>query len=115
MSVLTSFNYVLRTYTKNESTSDTEDEKTMSCTPPNKNLFQYTEKLAANALRREDVQEEHDLNESVMEELHKSMRQCMRGYRASRKPVSLHDLAYRAKNCFSCKAANKDHYTSKAL
>lgn len=72
--------YILHTHATYVNIADTENEKIVFSQPLNRTLAQYAEKVGAKVLRVRNVFKEHELNQTVIQEPDKSIRQFMRKY-----------------------------------
>lgn len=72
------------TYATDRNIADTEDGINMFSQQPNLTSPQYANELAGNALRCENVYEDHDPNVIFIKRLDEFICQSMRGHRGSR-------------------------------
>lgn len=89
-------NFLLCTCSTDENRAETEDENTVVAKSPNKTPLKCAEKFVARAFRDGDVYEEYDLNEIFMKGLDTSIRQSIKGYKASGQSASLNGVAFYA-------------------
>lgn len=66
-----------------------------------------SKKLAAKALRCEDVYEKHDINEIFIKEIEKSIQQSMRWYCVSSQSPSLQNLAFHVSSFLKFKSGQR--------
>lgn len=89
-------NYQLRTYATDKNIADAKNKIIMSTKPPSRTASQFAEVLVVKSLRCGDVYQKHDLNETFMKRIDKSISQYMSVCWALCQSASLHDMALHA-------------------